>query len=412
MKLLLTTLITCWIAFGAYSQNPTQTVKGRVTDDASKQGLVGITVQLIHPEIQNIGTSTDSEGNFRLEQVPVGRQTFKITFVGYEEKILTNIMVTAGKEVVLDISLTEKLDQLEGVTITFDTNKDPNTTNNEYTTLSARSFSPDETKRYAGSLGDPSRMAANYAGVVSGNDSRNDIVVRGNSPTGMLWQLEGLNIPNPNHFGSLSSTGGPVSLLNNNVLSKSDFLTSAFPAQYGNANAGAFDLRMRKGNADKHEFVGQIGFNGFEVGAEGPFSKNYKGSFLINYRYSTLGLFNQIGVKFGTGNATPNYQDLNMKINWPVSKKGIVTLFAIAGQSDVSFLGNKEDTTKNNLYGDENSNTIVNFKTSVLGASYEHQINDKTNAKLTLGLMNTYQQFLGDSISVTTRQEFRDGEAK
>ncbi len=114
--------------------------------------------------------------------------------------------------------MTESVTQTEEVEITDDRKQNESETINEMITVSAISFSVDDTKRYAGALGDPTRMAVNFAGVVSGNNSRNDIVVRGNSPTGMLWQLEGLNIPNPNHFGELNSTGGPVSILNNNVL--------------------------------------------------------------------------------------------------------------------------------------------------------------------------------------------------
>lgn len=140
-------------------------------------------------------------------------------------------------------------------------------------TVSARSFTVEETSRYAGSLNDPSRMAANYAGVSSTSDARNDIIIRGNSPLGVLWRLNGMEIPNPNHFGSLGTTGGPVSILNNNLLDKSDFLTGAFPAEYGNALAGVFDLQMRSGNNEKTEFLGQVGFNGFELGAEGPIGK-------------------------------------------------------------------------------------------------------------------------------------------
>ena len=136
--------------------------------------------------------------------------------------------------------MTETVQSLSEVVVVADRKGDKTKTNNELSLVSGCSFNIDETKRYAGALGDPSRMAANYAGVVSGNDSRNDIIVRGNSPTGMLWQLEGLNIPNPNHFGSLNSTGGPVSMLNNNVLNRSDFLTGAFPAQYGNALSSDF----------------------------------------------------------------------------------------------------------------------------------------------------------------------------
>jgi hypothetical protein len=175
---------------------------------------------------------------------------------------------------------------LDDVTVRPDIRKDQAI--NEMAVVSARSFTIDETERYAGSLGDPSRMAANFAGVTSVSDQRNDIVIRGNSPLGLLWRLEGLEIPNPNHFGSIGTTGGPISMLNINHLTNSDFYTGAFPAEYGNALAGAFDIRMRNGNNQKHEFMGQMGFNGFELGAEGPFSSNSQASYMANFRYSTL----------------------------------------------------------------------------------------------------------------------------
>ncbi|MDZ7635053.1 MAG: TonB-dependent receptor plug domain-containing protein [Bacteroidales bacterium] len=177
-------------------------------------------------------------------------------------------MVISGKELVADISLEEALNTLGEVTLTADIRKSE--TINELAMVSARTFSVEETERYAGSLGDPARMVANYAGVMTQNDSRNDIIIRGNSPLGVLWRLEGIEIPNPNHFGALGTTGGPVSMVNNNLLSNSDFLTGAFPAEFGNATAGAFDLNMRSGNINRTEFTGQIGFNGFEAGVEGP----------------------------------------------------------------------------------------------------------------------------------------------
>lgn len=279
------------------------------------------------------------------------------------------------------------------------------------TTVSARSFNIEETKKYAGALGDPSRMAANFAGVVSGKDSLNDIVVRGNSPNGMLWQLEGLNIPNPNHFGALNSTCEPVSMLNNNNLSKSDFFTSAFPAQYGNALAGVFDLRLRDGNNEKHEFVGQIGFNGFEAGAEGPLGKKGKASYLVNYRYSTLGVFQRLGINFGTGTTIPLYQDVNYKITIPTKAKGKFTLFGIAGNSKIDFLGNEADTSQANLYSDRYTNTRVRYATNITSASYEYQINKKASAKLTAGYSRNFERFNGDSISYLTLEEFETGDA-
>ena len=243
-------------------------------------------------------------------------------------------------------------------------------------------------------------MAANFAGIVAGNDSRNDIVVRGNSPTGMLWQIEGLNAPNPNHFGTLNSTGGPVSMLNNNNIDKSDFLTGAFPAQYGNALAGVFDIKLRNGNMDKPEYVAQVGFNGFEGGAEGPIGKNKQTSYLVNYRYSTLGIFNALGINLGTGTAVPVYQDLNYKIASNLNASTKLAVFGIMGYSKVDFLGNDVDTTKPDLYGgDPYSNQRSRFATTINGISLDHQLSERSSTKITLGYCTTYQHYTEDSIS-------------
>jgi len=197
----------------------------------------------------------------------------KISLISYKEKLQT-VVLTTGKETVLNIELEESAVQGQEVVISAEIDKTKS--NNKMATVSSRIFSTEEASRYAGSRGDPARMAANFAGVSGANDSRNDIIVRGNSPLGILWRLNGLDIPNPSHFGSMGSSGGPISILNNNTLDNSDFMTGAFPADYGNATAGVFDLKMRSGNNEKYEFLGMVGFNGFEIGAEGPFSKKRK----------------------------------------------------------------------------------------------------------------------------------------
>ena len=119
--------------------------------------------------------------------------------------------------------------------------------NNELAFISARSFTVEETKRYAASINDPARMALSFAGVASTDDGSNNIVIRGNSPRGVLWRLEGIEVPNPNHFGEEGASGGGVSMLSVNTLDNSDFYTGAFPAEYGNAASGVFDIKLRKG---------------------------------------------------------------------------------------------------------------------------------------------------------------------
>lgn len=388
------------ISFAQQTETPImQNVTGNVYDEASRTPLAGVVILQLKTGVTLNGAVTDSAGHFKIA-VPIGRQTFKLTYMGYESRVINDVIVTAGKEVNLNISMQETLHKLDEVTVVYNKAKDKTRTNNDMAQVSARSFNVEETKKYAGALGDPSRMAANFAGVASGNDATNDIVVRGNSPSGMLWQLGGLNIPNPNHYGSLGSTGGPVSMINNNNIDKSDFITSAFPAQYGNAVAGVFDIKLRDGNKDKKEFMAQVGFNGFELGAEGPLGKKKNTSYLINYRYSTLGLFQTLGINFGTGSATPFYQDLNYKITTKVSKTAKVSLFGIAGLSSIDFLGKDVDSTKTELYGgnpyaDEKSK----YATTITGLTYEQRINPKTFTRLTLGYSSTYEKYDEDSLS-------------
>jgi len=189
----------------------------------------------------------------------------------------------------------------------------------------------------------------------------------------LLWRLEGVDIPNPNHFGASGSTGGPVSMLNNNVLANSDFLTGAFPAEYGNALSGAFDLQMRPGNNEKHEFLGQVGFNGFEVGAEGPFSKQHKASYLANFRYSTMQLMSEMGLDFGTGEAVPEYKDLTFKLNFPISQKQRISVVGLGGTSYIELLD-----SKNTSYGFSGSDIYFGTDMGVLNIEHNYYINENT----------------------------------
>lgn len=396
-------------AASLFAQQQTQVMRGTVRDAESKSPIPGVRV-VVGDSTSRLGAITDKNGNYVIKAVPIGRRTIRFRSIGYNEVVLSEVLITAGKEARLDVEMVERVIQLQGAEVVFDRTLDDISTVNEYAQVSARSFNLDDTKKYAGSLGDPSRMAQNFAGVVGANDSRNDIVVRGNSPSGMLWQLEGLNIPNPNHFGALGTTGGPVSILNNNTLNKSDFFSGAFPAQYGDASAAVFDLRLRDGNADKVEFLGQVGFNGFEAGAEGPMGIAEGSSFLFNYRYSTLALFSQLGINFGTGAATPNYQDATLRLQTPLGEGTKLIAFAIGGFSDIDLLGRDVDTTEINLYGNENSNIIVDYRTGIAGLSLESNLDEATFLKFTLGVSGTRENFAGDSIDLQ-RREYRTGES-
>ena len=387
-------LLTAAALAPARAQTATQTVRGTVLDAGAKAPVIGATVVMVGME-PALGASTDVDGRFRLTGVPVGRVKLRISSVGFEELTLNEVTVTAGKEVVLDLALTERLTRLDEVTVTYRRSEDRTVANNEMATVSARPFSPVEANRYAGALGDPARMAQNFAGVSSANDTRNDIVVRGNSPASLLWRLDGVNIPNPNHYGAQGTTGGPVSMLNNNLLAKSDFLTGAFPAEYANALGSVFDLRLRKGNDERREFLGQVGFNGVEFGAEGPFSPKSKASYLVNYRYSLFSLLKAVGYQIS---GTPEYRDFTAKVDVPVGARGTFSAWTLGGRSNITFLGKDVDSAKADVFGDENLNGRPKFSTGIAAASYEHRFSDRTVGRVVLSGSRSTQEYQQDTV--------------
>ena len=370
--------LTCTFLFihslSLLGQDLTQSIRGKVVDTDTKSPLPGATIFLAESNPPK-GTTTDIDGNFLLKDVTVGRVDLEISYVGYQTRTLRNLILKSGKELVVNIELQENVEEIDEVVIRARQKHQPD---NKMAKVSARSFTIEETEKYAGSWGDPSRMAQNYAGVVSAGDQRNDIIIRGNSPIGLLWRLEDINIPNPNHFGALGATGGPVSILNNNVLANSDFFTGAFPAEYGNALSGVFDLKMRNGNHDHHEFTGQVGFNGFELGAEGPFSDRSNASFLVNYRYSTLALMDELGIDPQVG-AVPEYQDISLHVNLPL-EKGNLSVFGIGGLSDI-VLGSDRDTSASSFNAPEGYETVNGSDMGVMGISYLHFFNEDTRLK-------------------------------
>ena len=382
-----------------YAQN-VQTIRGKIIDAQTEMPIIGATIVLLDSE-PLIGTVSDVDGNFRLDNVTLGRQGITVSFIGYNPAVIRNLMLVKGKETVLDIRMDERINQIQNVVITAKNNKA--NVNNEMATVSARTFSIEETERYAGSLGDPSRMAANFAGVSAPSDQRNDIIIRGNSPMGLLWRLDGIDIPNPNHFGSLGSTGGPVSMLNNNLLSNSDFFTGAFPAEYGNAISGAFDLRMRNGNNQKYEFLGQVGFNGFEFGAEGPISKKTGASFIINARYSTLEVMSKLGMSMGTGASVPQYKDLTFKINLPKGKFGKLSIFGMGGLSYIEMLESEEDNAQ---FGFGGSDLRYGSDMGVVGLNHTLFFNNTTRMITRLSVLATKITTKVDSLDQNSDYDF------
>lgn len=386
----------------AFSQNFNQTVRGVITDQDSKQPIEGATISIAGSNpLKTI--LTDKNGSFRFNNMAIGRITLHVSNMGYEKIILPNIVVNSGKETVLNIHMQEAVARLEGVVLTFDKNKGQPL--NDMALVSGRSISPEQTNRYAGGFNDPSRILSNFAGVTSFQDGSNDIIVRGNSPKYIQWRLEGMQITNPNHFSDQSAVGGSISTLNNNLLATSDFYTSAFTAEYGDVLSGVYDVKLRQGNNEKFESTFGLGLLGTELTFEGPFKKGYKGSFLVNYRYSTVTLLSDLGLDGGIDGAL-NFQDASFKVVLPTRQVGLFSFYGLAGLSNFQF----EDVSPS-LWQTPGSRYVPNK----IGEDYNkgsHLANLGMNHTLTINTnshINTGLSFSSEGIEDDVFENFKTG---
>jgi hypothetical protein len=371
-------LLVTLFSFTASAQTLyTQTVRGQVVDKVSSFGLPGVVVRLKNDSTKKYVVTTDANGNFKLEGIAVGRRSFVVSMFGYNTVPLNDIIVSSGKETFLTIELEESLVQMNEVVVNADEQKDLVA---DMQAVNVKTFSIEETERYPGSRQDPARMASNFAGVQGTNDSRNDIVVRGNSPSGLLWRLEEIDIPNPNHFAVAGSAGGPTAIINNKYLANSEFYTGAFPANYGNALGGVFDLKMRNGNNQKHERTFQFGLLGTELSLEGPINKEKGSSYFVNYRYSTLKLLSGLNIKLGTS-AVPQYQDGAFRFNFPTKKAGVFSLSGIGGLSSIKIILSSQTERPNDTLPQILGYDFLETKTT-LAWYIKHKINAKNSFKV------------------------------
>jgi len=302
---------------GAQTNQAVQTIRGQVCDVASGEPMIGVTITVENGT--TMATVSDLDGNFEIKNVPVGRHSVRASYIGYEPVLLKEQLVSSGKELVLTLRMRESVSELGEVVVKPRVNKQQPL--NEMAQVGARMFSVEEASRYAGGMADPARTASMFAGVATGG-ATNGISIHGNSPQMLQWRVEGVEVPNPNHFAEITEAGGGVfTSLNGTVLANSDFLTGAMPAEFGNALSGAFDMKMRVGNNTKHEHAVQVGTLGVDFASEGPLGKNTKASYLVNYRYSFLEIAKKLHA-INMEHETLDYQDLSFKFNIPTSKAG------------------------------------------------------------------------------------------
>jgi len=372
------------------AQELTQVIRGQVIDIESQVPLAFATITVITTD-SLLGTITDNDGNFRFEKVPVGRHDIKISYMGYETQIIPELMVSTGKEIVLTIKMKEKITELKEVAVKAYTKKDKPL--NSMATVSARTFSVEEARRYAGGWDDPGRLVASFAGITTDVIRDNTIIIRGNSPKGLLWRLEGIEIANPSHFANLTTLGGGgISALSALVVGNSDFFTGAFPAEYGNAVSGVFDIKLRTGNNEKHEHAVQIGTIGLDISSEGPLGKDTKASYLFNYRYSTLGLVRSVFPE-EIKDFIPVYQDLSFKINMPTKKSGVFSVWGLASDDSDDFKA-EQDSSLWEMADDRMDGTLIQ-RIGGLGLNHRYIFHKNAWLNTSLAVTGDYMKYEG-----------------
>ncbi|NOU16850.1 MAG: TonB-dependent receptor [Bacteroidales bacterium] len=393
-RIFLSILLLVISFFNIKGQDLTQNIWGNILDRDTKIPLEGVNVVVVNSNPQK-GAISDSKGYYSISNVLLGRVSLKFSLVGYKSCIMQNLELFSGKELNINIELEREVLAIDEVIVKASREK----ALNNLAPISARQISIDQTSSYAGSRNDISRIAANYPGVSNVNDGRNDIVIRGNSPNGLLWRLDGLDIPGPQHFSGIGSNGGFISMVNYNTIANSDFLTGAFPSEYGNATSGIFDLNFRNGNFRKREYMFQIGALGTEFMLEGPFSKNSEASYLINYRFSTTSILKALGLNLGYAGQA-DYQDAMFKFNIPTKKIGTFSFFGIGGNNVFKVLFKNSDNSTFNEVMTENNDTYYTSGMGAMGVSHLYHLNTKMFIKTTFGVTGKFENVNIDSISL------------
>lgn len=374
---LITVLLLLGCTHFAAAKDGMGVIKGKVFDQSSNAELPYATLMLMRADSIVASVQTDTLGYFSFGGLNPGRYDVKATYLGYNPSILRELLVNSTHALIVDVPLTENSSMLDEVVVKPYVNKAQPLNNMALT--GGRMLAVEEAGRYAGGLDDPARLASSFAGVAT-NVGDNGIVVRGNAPKFLQWRIEDVEVPNPNHFAEIAGFGaGGLAAISSNVLGNSDFFTGAFPAEYGNALSGVFDIKLRNGNSSSYEHAFSLGTMGVDVSSQGPFKKGSNSTYIFNYRYSTLALMSGF---LPEGAEAMRYQDLSFKLNFPTKRHGVFSIWGI-GLID----SNGEDP-KTNPEEWEYKNDREGWKNKLymgaLGIAHRLNVSEKSYLKTTL----------------------------
>ena len=392
--LVLIPLIFCLVSLKAQRVG---SVRGIIKDNVTQAAVSNTTVNIVGTELSTICTE---EGEFEFNNVPVGRLELSISSVGFKTQLLKELLLSSNKTLVLDIFLETQTEDLSEVVVTA---ASPNLSGAKN---SIQTITVEQVMRFPASFFDPARLAFSFPGVANTNDQANGMSIRGNNPRGLQWRLEGMEIVNPNHLANAgtfsdqaSSNAGGVNMISAQMLGNMNFLTGAFPAEYGNAISGVMDMRLRKGNNEEYEHTAQVGLLGIDLATEGPLNKKNGSSYLLNYRYSFTGLLALGGLTFGGEDI--RFQDLSLNLSFPNEKLGDFTLFGMGGLNSNEFAFEDEEGLGPQF---EKDISTINYygKMGAAGVTHSKRINSSLlwkNALVFSGSRTSREQFVDPTSS-------------
>ncbi len=383
------------------AQPTSQRVEGTITDENGTP-LIGADILIVDTN-PLLGSTTNESGDFEILNVPYGMYEIEVSYVGYVKKRIKDIDVNFNKITRIELALKRNID-LEAVIVkpTYPIKSRPN---------SLQILTIEETLRYPATFYDPARLATAHPGILSSNDQANNLIIRGNSPNSMNWYLEGAEIVNPNHLSNagtmsdrITTSGGGVNILSAQLMKKAEFYTSAFPTAYGNALAGIMDVDIRKGKYDRHHQTAQIGLLGIDISAEGPVAKDNDDAYLINYRYSTIGLLSNLGVDLGDEEIS--FQDLAFNLVLPSRSIGTIALFGMGGISKNIF-ETKRDTSLWEFQKDQSDIRYEN-KMGAVGLTHNWDIENGRQLKTTFVISGLDADRIGTLLDDDFQEVFSD----
>lgn len=347
-------------------------VSGRVISSMTKSPIPGITIRLVGT---NSGAISKPDGRFEIRNIKPGSYSVQFTGVGYNTFIQSDVFVSPAKPIVLEIELSEKVIELEGVEV-----RSSYFVKRIETLTSTQTLSSEEIRRAPGVQEDVIRATALLPGVGVTQAGRNDLLVRGGAPFENLFIVDNIEVPNINHFGTQGTSGGPLSLINIDFVKNVSFSAGGFGAQYGDKVSSITNIQLRNGNEEKFGGKGVLSATGFGLNLEGPLGS--EGSFFFSARRSYLDLiFKAAGFGF-----IPEYWDFQTKFNYELDKKNTISFLTIGALNDVTINNDDEDKRYSN-----SRVAVPNQKQYFSGISWRHLF---ASGFATITLSQTHTNFL------------------